>query len=134
MSTLEHLDAWEEMAAAGRLADAVVEYVRANDWVSFPELQQRLGAYLETGGDVCLELRTNLVVWAGMSQAFADLVQGLLAAGRLSLHPASVMTYLIDGGMLRLPLAKRDREYRKPHWSPACLRVVPLRRRGGVSP
>jgi hypothetical protein len=127
------LDEWERHAAAGRLDEAVVAYVRRFDWETFVELQRHFGGYLNVEGDVCLTpspRHPNLILWAGMSQEFASLLLGLLDAKRLHVHGASLFSYMIDGGMLRMPLAKSARAYKKPHWLPACLRVVPLPPKG----
>lgn len=126
MTPTPALPDWENLAKAGRLHDAVVAYVRHQDWVSYPELTGRLSGYMETEGDFTSELRLNLVLWAGMSKAFVDLINDLLQQKRLFIHPSSLMTYLVDGGILRLPLAKSPRPYKKPHWVPVCFRVVPF--------
>lgn len=123
---------WERLAQAGRYPDAVVEYLRRHDYVTFAEIQLRLAPFLETRGAVCLEQASNLVLWADMSQELADLLQGLLRARRVFLHPASALTYLIDGGLLKLPLARRPPAggYKEQHWLPTTLRLIPLRDRG----
>jgi hypothetical protein len=118
--------AFEQLAQAGDLEGAVLAYVRDNDYVTFVELQRRLGAYMDVKGDLCWELRPGVVLWVEMSEAFAQLLRGLVQQKRLFLHPANWMTYMIDGGFLRLPVAKKAQDYKKPHWLPVCLRLVPL--------
>jgi hypothetical protein len=121
---------WADLAAAGRIADAIMAYVAAYDWVSFAELSRKLEAHMDVRGDIALEmaLMPNVIVWAGMSQEFFAVFKDLLEAKRLHLHPAHVLTYMVDGGTLDLPLAKRPPPdgYKEPHWLPACLRIVPL--------
>ena len=110
------------------LVDAIVTYVERKDYVTFAELQQDLAAQYDTTGMFALTLdHPTLVLWAGMSERFVDALTRALDANRIYLHPASVMTYWIDGGALNLPIAKRPPKagYRSEHWLPACLRTVP---------
>ena len=121
---------WERLARKGLIEDAIVEYVRRNDWVTFVELQNHLAAYMEVKGDhgLCLPNEPHALIWVNMSKRFVGIVQGLLVAKRLFLHPGSYLSYLIDGGLCTLPIVKRIPKagLKKDHWLPACLRVVPL--------
>jgi hypothetical protein len=134
---------WRAPAARGDLADAIEAYVKGYDWVTFPELMRKLEPHVAGGvrgpWALCSPQDPNVILWTGMSQAFQDAVRALLAAHRLFLHPAHLLTYLTDGGLLRMPLAKRVPKggYQEPHWVPTCLRTVPMRerrRRAGRAP
>jgi hypothetical protein len=123
------LTEWEQHAAAGRLNEAIVAYVTKYDWVTFVELQNRFDHYRDTRGDLCLFLGDeypNIILWAGMSRAFVDLLERLQKDKRVFAHVASPLSYLHDGGMLKMPLAKRAHKYKELHWLPVCLRVVPI--------
>jgi hypothetical protein len=123
------LPAWAGLAAAGRYEEAVLALVRKYDYVTFAELQQKLAPYLPTDGSQALTLtHENLIVWLGMSEAFCDLMQRLFREQRLFAHPSSYLSYMMDGRLPGLPLAKRPPKggYRTPHWVPVCLRLVPL--------
>jgi hypothetical protein len=126
----QEADAWEALAHAGCLEDAAVAYVRERDWVTFTELQQRLAGFMPLEGTMSLELHDcpNAVLWAGMSEELTDLLHGLLRGKRLFLWPCSTLCYLVDGGVLTLPLAKRLRPggFAKPRWVVAALRTRPL--------
>src|SRR5690606_40373331 len=108
----------------------------------FVELQRRFEPYMPTKGNIALEWGPpGLVLWDGMSEEFASLINGLLEDGRLHLHGTTRLVYFIDGGTLNLPAAKRYRAegYKRRRWLPACLRVVPNEapakgRRGGRRP
>ena len=41
-------------------------------------------------------------------------------------QPCTVLSYLVDGAMLQMPLAKRPPKqgYATPHWAPACFRPI----------
>jgi hypothetical protein len=119
----------EKLVKEGKLAEAAEALVRLKDYVTFVELQRLLAPGMTVNGDTAMyagRAAGNLVMWAGMSDQFFDLVDGLLTAKKIFTHPASTMTYLIDGGSLRLPLAKRAGPYKKPRWLPVCFRVVPM--------
>lgn len=112
------------------LADALVALVIKRDHVTFVEAERELaqdGA--PCSGDVVIAASSDphLVVWAGMSQEFADAVELARAGGRLHFVPTQHLTYLIDGQVLTLPLAQRppDRGYRTPHWLPVVMRPGP---------
>jgi hypothetical protein len=126
------MDHFLDLCGAGRFAETVVAYVRHHDWVTFTELQQRLEPHMSVRGDVALELTgvPNCFLWAGMSAEFSDLIKGLYERQELFLHPASLLCYMADGGMLRMPVARglpkdRGRGYAKPRWATVCLRTVP---------
>jgi hypothetical protein len=121
--------AWERLAAAGRVADAIAAYVQHYDWVTFAELCRRFESYTATAGNTALELRPNVVVWVGMSETFAAAITTLIGERRVFMHPCATLSYMIDGGMLTMPLAKDPPPagYTRPRWLPVALRVVPLR-------
>jgi hypothetical protein len=120
--------AWEDFARAGRLADAIAAYVARMDWTTFVELEQRLAPYFEIEGNASIESAPNTFIWTGMSEPFAEAMLQLIDEGRLHLHPATSLTYVLDGGALRLPVAKRPPPggYARPRWLPVLLRVVPI--------
>ncbi len=119
---------WEEQAAVGDLAGAVLEYVRHHDHVSFAELQGRLAACTNTRGDVELQIVAEeygtLIVWSGLAEGLARAVSKLRDEDLLVYVPCSELVYLVDGGVLTLPVAKRPPKggYKEPHWLPVVLR------------
>ena len=122
---------WEQATREGRFADAIEAYVRIYDWVTFPELMRRLGSILEyeklpgVTGTIALEILPNVILWVGMSQAFSDAVLQLQREKRIWPWPTGFLTYLIDGGTLQLPIAKRlpKNGYKQEHWLPVCFRI-----------
>ncbi|HUY37075.1 MAG TPA: hypothetical protein VMV69_30440 [Pirellulales bacterium] len=111
------------------IEQAIIQLVADRDWVSFVELQRELEPKFDVRGDHAIDIGKNCIVWLGMSDCLCTAVQSLLAAERLFLHPASPFVYFIDGGLLRLPYASRPPKngYKQPRWTPACLRVVPMK-------
>jgi hypothetical protein len=47
----------------------------------------------------------------------------LLANGEIRAEPTNVMTYMIDGSVLQLPLAKSIRNYKERHWLPVVFNI-----------
>jgi hypothetical protein len=121
------------IVAPQSLADAILSIVFKFDWVSFAELPRRLTeiGHDDTRGNATIELPGDIILWAGYSMVMVDAICQLLEERRLFAHPASPLTYLVDGGMVTLPIAKQPPVggYRTPHWLPCCLRVVPIESR-----
>jgi hypothetical protein len=128
-----HRHAWKLLAEQGQLADAIVEYVRTYDWVTFAELQRRFEPFMPVRGDASIRIACdNVVIWSGMSPEFVNLVLELVYSGRVFVHAASWLAYFLDGATLRLPLVRRPptRAYKRPHWLPVCLLVPPPKNKG----
>jgi hypothetical protein len=73
-------------------------------------------------------LNENLIYWVGMSKEFSSLMQKLMGK-RIYPHPASQLTYMIDGGGIpNLPIIKSIRgiDTKKPHWLPVCFCSYPI--------
>jgi len=122
------VDKYQELMAAGDMKAAIVEYVRTRDWVTFAELKSRFGEYAKGECSLGSPKNANVVYWSGISERFAEDINSLLGAGKVFLHPATLLAYLADGEVLTLPTVKRLPKggYKKPHWLPACLRLVEL--------
>lgn len=120
--------AWERPAREGRMAEAIMAYVRGYDFVTFVELRRLLAPFFEVDGEEAIIARDNpnVIFWLGMSESLSKVVRDLLDRKELYFHPADVLSYMIDGGGLRLPLVKSRRSYKTPRWCPVCLRAVPL--------
>jgi hypothetical protein len=61
-----------------------------------------------------------MYLWAGISDEFYTITGALYTHPHIRLEPASLLTYLCDGSMLQLPIAKRPPKngYKEPHWAP----------------
>jgi hypothetical protein len=105
------------------LKERVRDYIVATDFVSFAELANRFGDHF-SGGDRCLEVQPNLVLWAGMTEEASDAVRTLLNEQIIFAARTTQLIYLCDGRSLTFPIAKRARSYAKPHWVPVTLRPI----------
>jgi hypothetical protein len=111
------------------MAEQIFALVDRQNHVTFAELSRLEGF----SGDREVEMRPNCLLWTGVSEEAAQALLGLIKEQRVHFHPTTSLTYLIDGTMLRLPLARSVREYKKPHWLPVVINrgASPYRRRGG---
>ncbi len=101
---------------ASSLAEEACAYILERGHVTFVELLER---FPEMRGDETFACQSeNVVLWMGVSQQCFDALSQLMKSKRIHLWPANTLTYLIDGGALKLPLAKSDRPYKTPHWLP----------------
>lgn len=116
---------WKELAKNGKIEDAIVEYVRDLDYVSFVELQDNFENYMKTRGDRTIEVEKNVIMWMGMSHELAEMIVNLEKAKRIYFHPGNAMSYMIDGSIPDMPVCQQHREYKTPHWVPTTLRTVP---------
>lgn len=108
----------------GRWADAVVEKCRQlGGGVTFVELKDMLGRYMDVQGTWAWEIAPNTILWADMSEQFLAVMDE--ARPRLDIAPAAWLVYAMDGGLLSLPLAKRIPKggYKSEHWLPVCFRA-----------
>lgn len=116
-------------------ADQAVDYIDRTGHVTFVELAQFAEAELgiDPRGDYCLEVAPNVILWAGCSPEFVDLVQAVRATGRIDINSTTPLVYMIDGSMLTFPLAKRPPKggYRSPRWLPVVLHSKPGHAAGG---
>lgn len=111
------------------LKEAITEYVRETDHVSFAELHTSLGRVLpwdhpgfDLKGDHVIELHHNLILWFNMSEEFVQAVVDLRESGIIKVEPCPVLVYLADGMVPSAPVAKQNRAYKEPHWLPVVLR------------
>lgn len=98
--------------------------LREDDYISFVELSRIEGfdgpLWYMGDGDFA-----NVVFWHRISPEGAAALEALFAAGECHLAPASFFTYVADGCVLRLPIARSARAYKRRHWAPAVLRRGP---------
>lgn len=102
-----------------------VKTVEKQDYVTFVELMNIIdGCGVPTEGQQAITLggRPNTLLWAGMSQEAVDIVYDIVK--QTDQAGASVLMYMVDGGMLNFPVVKRFREkdYVKERWLPVCFR------------
>lgn len=95
----------------------LLRFIIARRHVSFVEIKR---CFEETDGDTYMFWDNQTVMlWEKMSSKLVDLLQGMLKSEEITMSTTTVLTYLIDGGILRLPVAKQlNRKYKKTRWLP----------------
>ena len=100
------------------LKDEIYTLIKERNHVTFIELSEIDGVK----GDLVYGLiERNIIFWVNMSEEAIDAIQELLYEERVFFEPATQMTYLLDGGGLKLPIAKRKLSYKSKRWLPLCL-------------
>ncbi len=99
--------------------DILATITRLKTGVTFIELMRLEGA----AGDCRMSLKPNLVLWDGMSLEFSEAISSLILSGEIEANSTSPFFYVIDGGMLNIPVAKSIREYKDPHWLPTVFSI-----------
>ena len=123
------LPPWAQLASAGQLKAALVEYVRGDGDVLFASLQEALAPYMDATGDFGLAARANpnTVLWTGMSQPLCEMLVELVSSKRLYVHPTDIERYKEVEKGLRLPVLKEptDEKLARASWLPSSLRCAP---------
>ncbi|MGH7089597.1 MAG: hypothetical protein ACREFQ_11930, partial [Stellaceae bacterium] len=63
----------------------------------------------------------NIVLWPRISSEAAEALTALVGAGECHLAPATLFTYLADGIIPWIPVARQRRAHKTPHWLPVVL-------------
>lgn len=88
--------------------------------VSFVELSREIGE--EAEGDNSMEISDlNICFWMNMSESFVKSMLSLRE--KIDPVPCSVLVYLADGRIPRLPVAKSARKYNDLHWAPVTWKI-----------
>jgi hypothetical protein len=109
------------------MAEKILELVTAYKHVTFAELDQKIEGF--SGGELQISINneqaSNIVLWQGLTEEGVSALEELRQAKKIHQLPAHVLSYLHDGKMLKLPLAKRPQHYKTQHWTPVCFNPGP---------
>jgi hypothetical protein len=104
------------------LKEEVCQYVEEHRGVTFVELERLLSEKIEIEGDyeIASSVDPNIIFWVNVSERFADIMNELIASGRVEISPAQPFVYAVDGKQVAMDVAKRPPEegYQEPHWLP----------------
>jgi len=105
------------------MASRIIEFVDGYQPASMVELVKHLGA--DARGNLIFHMpeRPNTVIWTDVSKTFVDAF--MLARKEIFIDITNPMIYLMDGGTLPLPIAKKFNgpDYKKEHWVPVILSI-----------
>ena len=105
------------------MADAMLKRIGTYGSVTFVELRRLFGQEAKGQLSIVLAEYPNIVLWTGVSKTFVDAFDFIRS--KIRLKSTSELTYLIDGGILQMPIAKKKCDYKEPHWAPVCLNLGP---------
>ena len=109
-------------AGVNGLKERVLAFVRERDSVSFAELAREFVEFREGEHAVCMGAGANVVLWMGLTEEASVAFDLLRRESSVVTLPTTVLTYVVDGHMLKLPIAKTTRPYKTLHWMPVVLR------------
>jgi hypothetical protein len=96
--------------------------------VSFAELKNH---FKDTSGNKEFRIRgnsySNIVIWADMSEKFCDVMENVEASCEIEMVQVNPAVYVIDGILLRLPIAQSMRHYKSPRWLPVAYDLKPVK-------
>lgn len=109
-----------------QMADAILELVTERETVTFAELVNYISGF--SGEYQLSHGRPNVVIWPSASETAADALNQLRAENKIFMHPANILSYICDGVVPNMPVAKRipNNGYKKPRWLPVCFCTYPI--------
>lgn len=110
-----------------QLEKRIYDYIKANAGTSFVEIEdefQRLGYDWQGDKDIRSGEFENMIFWLGWNAETVAAMIKVLMRSDIKIEAVSSFIYVIDGNMLEMPLAKRQQDYKEPHWAPVVLSVV----------
>ncbi len=112
------------------LADAIERRLEGWGNVSFVELADWLGESFRGNGRLTDAHDPNIVFWDNLRPEIGEALDILMQAGRVEFRATIPLIYMMDGGILPLPIVKRPPAagYVNPHWQPVALIVPPGKR------
>lgn len=103
------------------LKQQILDLINEKNNVSFVELENIPGFK----GDYVWDTHLNIILWQGISLEGIKCLQDLLIENKIDLADAGILTYIVDGKVLNVPLAKKcTRKYNKTHWFPVMFNTV----------
>ncbi len=107
---------------AQQMSDNIVERVvgdRKGVGVSVCDAVEACGP--DAKGDRALELRTNLLLWGGVSPLFAEAFSLAFEGERIEVGILPRILVFMEPRWLALPIARSVRDYARPRWLPVTL-------------
>jgi len=100
------------------IVERVYEFIRKGG-VSYVELEREFGA-----GDgeylTCSSIDHNIIFWCSINPDVEDALVNLQHSGRVEANPTDALVYVVDGGVIDMPIARRPpkKGYKTQHWLP----------------
>lgn len=108
----------------GDLPEQIFQVIALKQNVSFAQLVKIFPEAMEGGEHaLCFPDYQNIILWYGMKKEAIDALTWLLNQRLVKSKPTSQLTYLIDGILPDLPIAKDLKQYKTVRWLPVVLDI-----------
>ncbi|GKH33497.1 hypothetical protein EAI28_15045 [Faecalicatena contorta] len=107
---------------------AVLDYISENKQVSYKELEWFFNdKQIPFKGefDILSEKCDHIVFWTGWNEEIHEVLGELIDEEYIHREPTAIFTYITDGGVLKMPLVKQNRDYKTDHWLPTVFCIGP---------
>jgi hypothetical protein len=105
----------------------VLQHIQKEGHVTFLEIERlfKMGGFPYKGSlPLCSASDENILYWNGWNKGAIRIIRKILRNEAIVIAPTDTITYVIDGGGLDLPIARKaDEQYKVPHWLPITLNV-----------
>lgn len=102
-----------------KLKEEFLKKILEYNHVTFAELMNFEGARGECEISAAPDY-PNLIMWSGISLEASEALRELVNEKKIERQSCSSFTYLIDGSVLKIPVAKNLKNYKKPRWLPVA--------------
>lgn len=99
---------------------AILNLIETRNNVTFAEMARDIPGFTDrdNGLAICHGRFENIIYWVDVSPDACEALRELRAEGKIHTKPTGVLTYVIDGTHLNMPVLQSLRPYKTPHWSP----------------
>lgn len=107
------------------LEDEIYAFIKSKRYVSWVELQEAFPEHFKGDKLVTFDRlkEYNIYLWKGASDEFVNALNNLIKKKKIRVIPTHWLTYVIDGAVWKLPIAKRLVRYKKPRWLPVVFDI-----------
>lgn len=108
-----------------KIINSMKKLVKEKGWVSFVELERLFEKHgYDFKGEYAITYKySTLVFWIGWNMEAINLFNQVRLEADWVIDPCSPFIYYLDCQVPNLPIAKKEYQYKKDHWIPACLNV-----------
>ena len=106
----------------------ILDYITEKNDVSHAELEwlfQQNKIPFRGHFDILSNKCDHVVFWSGWSEDIIKVFNELITEGKIHREPTHILTYIVDGVTLPLPLVKKFYPYKTDNWLPTVFCIGP---------
>lgn len=107
------------------MRNTILNFVKGKKYITFVDLEHLFKEHgIDYKGDygLCSSPEyEHILYWTGWNKEAIDLISSLGKEGLIYYSLGDNLSYLIDGGVLNLPIAKKIYHYKTDHWLPVFI-------------